>query len=53
VAYPKAHASRRRAYRGRKERAQLHAAGKSIKEIAQELQSNTKTVKGWINNRKG
>jgi hypothetical protein len=40
---------RTRAYRGRKEQAQkLAKKGKSIKEIAKELDSDVKTVKGWI-----
>jgi hypothetical protein len=47
-------ACRSRALRGRKERArQMRAEGKSIKEIARELQSDTKVVKGWLNDRKG
>jgi hypothetical protein len=42
-------ACRSRAYRGRKERAQaLAAEGKSPKEIAEELESDVKTVKGWL-----
>jgi hypothetical protein len=37
------------AYRGRQEKArQLHSEGKPLKEIAQELGSDVKTVKGWI-----
>ena len=42
-------ACRTRAYRGRKEQAQkLAKEGKSIKEIAAEVDSDVKTVKGWI-----
>jgi hypothetical protein len=42
-------ACRSRAYRGRKERAQLLAAeGKSLKDIAEQLESEVKTVKGWL-----
>jgi hypothetical protein len=42
-------ACRTRAYRGRKEQAQkLAKKGKSIKEIAAEVDSDVKTVKGWI-----
>jgi hypothetical protein len=41
-------------YRQRQKQArQLHAAGKTAKEIAQELGSNAKTVKGWVSKRKG
>jgi DNA-binding NarL/FixJ family response regulator len=45
---------RARAYRERKEKAvQLAAEGKTPKEIAAELDSDVKTVKGWIKQRKG
>jgi len=42
-------ACRARAYRARKDRAQAMAAeGKSIKQIAEELGSDEKTVTGWL-----
>jgi hypothetical protein len=47
-------ACRSKAYRDRKDRAQqLHAQGRPIKEIAEELNSTVKVVKGWISQRKG
>jgi hypothetical protein len=46
-------ACRNRAYRERQERArQLHAAGKTFKQIAKELDSDLKTVKGWVTGRR-
>jgi hypothetical protein len=46
-------ACRNRAYRERQDRArQLHAEGKSFKQIARELESTVKTVKGWVTGRK-
>jgi hypothetical protein len=40
---------RLRAYRGRQERArQLHASGKTFKEIASELKSDVATIKKWV-----
>jgi hypothetical protein len=42
-------ACRSAAYRRRQERArQLHGQGRSFKEIAQELGTDVKTVKGWV-----
>jgi hypothetical protein len=42
-------ACRNRAYRGRQEQArQLHAGGKTARQIAAELGSDVKTVKGWV-----
>jgi hypothetical protein len=47
-------ACRFKAYRGRQERArELHAQGKTFKEIAQEFETDVKTVKGWILKHKG
>ena len=47
-------ACRSRAYRDRKERAvRLAAEGRTPKEIAEELDSDVRTVKGWIKQRKG
>jgi hypothetical protein len=47
-------ACRFRAYRQRQERArQMHAEGKTFKEIAKELGSTVATVKGWIAKGKG
>ncbi len=47
-------ACRFKAYRQRQEEAcRLHVEGKTFKEIAQELESDVKTVKGWILKHKG
>jgi hypothetical protein len=47
-------ACRSKAYRQRQERArQLHAEGKTAREIARELGSDVKTVKGWVSKREG
>jgi hypothetical protein len=47
-------ACRSKAYRRRQERArELHAAGKTAKQIARELGSELETVRGWISQRKG
>jgi hypothetical protein len=46
-------ACRNRAYRERQDRArQLHAEGKSFKQIARELESTVKVVKGWVTGRR-
>jgi hypothetical protein len=47
-------ACRNRAYRKRQEQARaLHAEGKTAKQIAQEIESDVKTVKRWISTWKG
>ena len=47
-------ACRKRVYRERREvRKQLHADGKKVKEIAQEIGAEVDQVKSWIANRKG
>jgi DNA-binding NarL/FixJ family response regulator len=49
-------ACRTRAYRHRQEKAvQLHAEGRTVRQIAKEIGSDVKTVRGWIQNsgRKG
>jgi hypothetical protein len=47
-------ACRSQAYRERKEQAlKLAGEGKTAKEIAEELGSDVKTVKGWVSKRKG
>lgn len=44
---------RNRGYRERQDRArQLHAGGKTFKQIAKELGSDVKTVKGWVTGHK-
>jgi hypothetical protein len=47
-------ACRSKAYRERQNQArQLHAVGKTFKEIAKELGSDVKTIKGWVTKRRG
>jgi hypothetical protein len=47
-------ACRKKVYRQRRQRAhQLHAAGKKVKEIAQELKADVASVKKWISDKKG
>jgi hypothetical protein len=44
---------RQRAFRQRRDRArELHAEGKTVREVARELGSVLKTVKGWVSKRK-
>src|SRR5262249_11220497 len=46
-------ACRSKAYRKRQEHArQMHARGKSFKEIAQELDTDAKTVRRWVSTKK-
>jgi hypothetical protein len=46
-------ACRNRAYRGRKEQARrLHAEGKTLREIARELDTTESVVRGWVDRRK-
>jgi hypothetical protein len=47
-------ACRNRSYRSRQDRARLlHSEGRPVKEIARELDSDAKTVRGWLKKTKG